>query len=146
MSVCPRTVGKSGSELACSTAYHHYGCRCDACLEWAREEYRKRRERNVENPPCKVRGCKAPTHSGQLCFDHYFQKIRRGATSSPLDECEICATSAKDNGRRLCVDHNHDTGEVRGVLCNRCNRALGLLQDNLDVLVRAVTYLRNKAP
>lgn len=39
------------------------------------------------------------------------------------------------------VDHNHSTGEVRGLLCRPCNSALGLLRDDPEVLARAIEYL-----
>ena len=41
----------------------------------------------------------------------------------------------------LAVDHCHETGEVRGLLCNNCNRAIGMLGDNPAVLASAVEYL-----
>jgi hypothetical protein len=40
-----------------------------------------------------------------------------------------------------CIDHNHKTGQVRGVLCAECNRALGLLQDNPDTIQGLLNYL-----
>ena len=43
--------------------------------------------------------------------------------------------------KRLAVDHNHETGQVRGLLCLRCNRALGLLQDDPVKLERLREYL-----
>lgn len=54
--------------------------------------------------------------------------------------CAICRK--KPDKRVLVVDHNHSTGEVRGLLCNTCNRAIGLLKDDPDLLARAVKYLR----
>ena len=39
------------------------------------------------------------------------------------------------------VDHDHITGKVRGLLCGSCNRALGLIKDNLETLVRLQKYL-----
>jgi hypothetical protein len=41
----------------------------------------------------------------------------------------------------LVVDHCHSTGKVRGLLCHNCNRALGLLKDSEENLLRAITYL-----
>lgn len=60
--------------------------------------------------------------------------------------CAICSqpeTSKDYRGktRDLAVDHCHLTGKVRGLLCDRCNRALGLLQDNSLVIQAAAKYL-----
>ncbi len=41
----------------------------------------------------------------------------------------------------LCVDHDHGTGKVRGLLCHNCNRAIGLLHDDIGLLNKAVQYL-----
>jgi hypothetical protein len=53
-------------------------------------------------------------------------------------KCKICSSEEK-----LFVDHCHDSGKVRGLLCNTCNRSLGLLKDDVDVLLSAVEYLNN---
>ena len=46
------------------------------------------------------------------------------------------------NRNRLCVDHNHRTGENRALLCDRCNRLLGLVDDSHELILRALFYLR----
>ena len=58
--------------------------------------------------------------------------------------CKICQKSQGDLKRALCVDHDHITGKVRGLLCDTCNRSLGLLKDNVNILERAVKYLEGK--
>ena len=57
--------------------------------------------------------------------------------------CAICGT--KDPGsrcRNFHVDHCHETGKVRGLLCHKCNRALGLFDDNIQRLENAANYLK----
>lgn len=55
--------------------------------------------------------------------------------------CAICLSRPRK--RRLAVDHDHETGEVRGLLCTRCNHGiLGKAHDSAQMLLRAVTYLR----
>ena len=53
--------------------------------------------------------------------------------------CDICG---RDNGsRRLNIDHCHETGVVRGMLCNRCNRGIGCFLHDTERLLAAARYL-----
>jgi hypothetical protein len=58
--------------------------------------------------------------------------------------CAICKrppTASDPRKKRLCVDHDHETGKVRQLLCHGCNVGLGCLQDNTAILFRAIEYL-----
>ena len=58
------------------------------------------------------------------------------------NKCAICGTPAKSGERiSLDVDHDHETGAVRGLLCNSCNQGLGYLRDDPARLRAAATYL-----
>jgi hypothetical protein len=58
--------------------------------------------------------------------------------------CYICNKKPSDK-RALDIDHNHETGVVRGLLCSQHNRAIGLFDDSINLLARAIEYLsRNK--
>jgi len=59
--------------------------------------------------------------------------------------CAICR-GADSRGRRLAVDHNHITGVVRALLCDTCNRGIGLLGDSSERLHAAARYLELHAP
>ena len=58
--------------------------------------------------------------------------------------CAICMRHQVDLKTRLAVDHNHITGEVRGLLCMICNTAIGKFSDNVDMLRKAIEYLENE--
>lgn len=53
--------------------------------------------------------------------------------------CEVCG-----NTENLCIDHDHITGKVRGVLCSRCNSALGLLGDSKEVILKLASYIEKQ--
>lgn len=57
--------------------------------------------------------------------------------------CAICDKTPEENGKRLAVDHDHETGEIRGLLCSTCNHALGLMREDPDLLQEAADYLRD---
>lgn len=57
-------------------------------------------------------------------------------------KCWICRR-ATGRTKRLAVDHDHATGKVRGILCGPCNSLLAHVRDEVDVLLRAVEYLRD---
>lgn len=50
--------------------------------------------------------------------------------------CSICKSNTD-----LVLDHNHITSKIRGVLCRKCNAALGLFKDNKNILREAILYL-----
>ena len=58
----------------------------------------------------------------------------------------LCAICSKEcfSGNKLAVDHCHRTGEVRGLLCRKCNQGLGLLGDTLESIKITLEYLENK--
>jgi len=53
--------------------------------------------------------------------------------------CAICGTIPET----LCIDHDHETLELRGLLCKNCNTGIGMLQDSADICSSAVSYLQN---
>ena len=66
----------------------------------------------------------------------YEEYIKRMATS---DCCEICGSKEK-----LSYDHDHKTMKFRGVLCNKCNRSIGLLGDTVEGIEKVLFYLKRK--
>jgi len=57
-------------------------------------------------------------------------------------KCKICFKSEEENGKALAIDHCHKTSKVRGLLCDNCNRGIGHLQDDINILESAIKYLK----
>jgi len=116
-----------------------------------------------KDKPCRKCGNmftpKAPSHlhcsqecADEAIMDAYLNRcygiIYKDYTAmleSQDSKCAICGGEgfcmAKHHKLKLVVDHCHDTGEVRGLLCHNCNRGLGLFKDDEEVLRKAIDYL-----
>lgn len=58
--------------------------------------------------------------------------------------CAVCSTADPSPSPRMCVDHCHKTGIVRGLLCFNCNVSIGRLRDDPKLLAAAIRYLRER--
>lgn len=56
-------------------------------------------------------------------------------------KCAICRIETHTNKNPLCVDHCHSTEKIRGLLCKKCNWAIGLLKDNPEIMLNAASYV-----
>jgi len=114
------------------------------CLECAKEHARLARQKRPSDHylkferPSKLKRLYGLTEEG-------YERLLKGQNSG----CAICGSS--DPGGRLykrCrikhfnVDHDHKNGKVRGLLCQKCNRALGLLDDSPERALKVAQYLR----
>lgn len=57
--------------------------------------------------------------------------------------CAVCGEFIPHRGPHMPIDHDHETGLVRGIVCNKHNRGIGLFNDNPDLLRSAAEYLEN---
>lgn len=55
--------------------------------------------------------------------------------------CKICKQNSHLKSGRLALDHCHKTNKIRGLLCTKCNAAIGMLQDDINLLKAAIEYL-----
>jgi hypothetical protein len=56
-------------------------------------------------------------------------------------KCACCGIRQNELTMRFAVDHDHDTGLIRGLLCGNCNLGIGQLGDNIEGLMKALNYL-----
>ena len=64
--------------------------------------------------------------------------------TNSLGKCPLCSIdyfSTKSRLSQPCIDHDHETHKVRGVICHACNVALGMVRDNKEILEKMITYL-----
>ena len=71
--------------------------------------------------------------------------INRSEYNAILDSengvCIICGKTPEEEGNALAVDHCHNTGDVRGILCRNCNMTLGLVKEDINILKNMIKYL-----
>lgn len=56
------------------------------------------------------------------------------------ERCAICG-AGRSPQRRLCIDHDHETDEIRGLLCFRCNNVLGFGSDSVGFFLSCIAYV-----
>lgn len=109
---------------------------------------------------CAVDGCTNHAYAKNVCHAHYVRNrlskkygITQADYLSMLESqkgvCKICGEpeTSKDGisgkVKAMPIDHCHITGKVRGLLCSRCNRAIGMFADRIDFLQAAISYLQS---
>lgn len=121
-------------------AFHNYkkgpqgkAYRCKECDTAARKAYQDKQCPELKREMAKRRSLRSKYG---LELEEYEAMVE---ASGGL--CEICKEVPYGY---LCVDHCHTTGKVRGLLCGKCNQALGLFQDSTWNLEAAISYLQIK--
>lgn len=112
---------KDGHQTACKVC----------CLKYKREQSKTEKGKQLNRK-----------HNLKSCFGITPQQYNE-MLKQQNGGCAICGEINK-NGRRLSIDHDHETGKIRGLLCNKCNSVLGWAGDSIAALAGAIKYL-NKA-
>lgn len=107
---------------------------CYLCREWLPlDKFGTDRSRwNGKKSVCKA------------CSNHKHTAWTYGLTvedSRRLRSCQVACAICGRHNQKMEVDHDHSTGLVRGLLCSRCNGALGQFCDNIELLQKAISYL-----
>lgn len=116
--------------LECCRQYQrwHYQQNKETYAKKHKEWYQENKEEHKVNTRGKHR--KRRYGVSQERFDQMLQEQQH--------TCAICGTVM---GQEACVDHDHTTGRVRGLLCKTCNAGLGLFHDNWQIISSALNYL-----
>lgn len=113
--------------------------------------YKNNKTYSVE---CKKCSCKRTVEYGRKNKDRRYEasiKFLYGITTEDYNRmlleqngvCKICGrTETHAKKKKFNIDHNHITGKVRGLLCNRCNVGLGKFKDDIEILKKAIGYLQ----
>lgn len=145
--------------MTCSSAYKYKKCKCENCLtykknsreghdkELAKERSRVWRLENLERS--RENSKKYQKEHPEQLLKWQLKKYRltlqdhEKLLKRSNDRCEICGSKTSTKGKsRLSIDHDHDTGKVRGLLCNSCNLGIGHLRHNSNLLLKAIEYLK----
>lgn len=108
---------------------------CSLCGRWLplTEYHKDKRSPNGRASACKeCRRQKARPH-----YEKYGLSAEVYQFLVSQDVCPLCQKPVD----RWVIDHDHDTGQVRGALCANCNTGIGMFSDDIDTLNRAIAYL-----
>ncbi len=122
----------------------------DGLQNWCRECFAQYRKDNREHERARLQAYREANREKFREYDrknHRAKTLKKYGLTEPEYEALVlgqdsrCAICGKVPNDRLVVDHNHETGQVRGLLCRSCNSALGLLGESEDVLLAAYNYV-----
>lgn len=88
--------------------------------------------------------CKSEANFRQDLWKHYRIRIDqyKALYKAQKGKCACCGQSENKFKRQFHVDHNHEDGNIRGLLCTQCNPGLGYFQDSIERLNLAIKYLK----
>lgn len=162
---CKRTVNKDGLQGTCRECsrakdqkryWENPEKRRASALEYYwenREEVLKNKQEDHKNNPEKRRATsrkhylKNPGRYRERNLESAFGLSLEGYGKMVSDQNGVCAicNSPPAPGKILCVDHNHATGKLRGLLCTNCNTALGLLKESPATAESLIRYIKKHA-
>lgn len=106
----------------------------------ARREYRLAHPEKFEKERQRAREHAAKKRAANPAWQRRQSIYQELITMQGGETCLICG-ALPDDGRKLFIDHDHATDEIRGLLCPRCNRLLGNAADSIETLQASIDYL-----
>lgn len=155
-------MSRRGPEHGTRNMYSNYGCRCDPCKLAGSSYHSERRSRGLPDPDdpkhgtmmgyskyaCRCEDCRNASKSYRLqrkygiTLEEYWELLK--SQDFKCASCGDFASDLSDSWPRFPVDHDHDTGEVRGILCPHCNIAFGHLKEDVERVQKLLHYIQRK--
>lgn len=111
-----------------------YHSQCKSCMQEKQKKLKSDPEKKVQYDAANREGYLRRTYG--ITGEQYNQMMEKQNSS-----CAICNKHQKDSKKRLAVDHNHETGEIRGLLCDYCNHRVIGRHRNGDLLRKMADYV-----
>lgn len=160
-SKCGHTKHLSEFPKKCSGESRGHISRCKRCKRQQEKQWASRNKSTIAKYAKRYSSTEAAkskyaaykqSNNGKIAIQHNHLKKCYGLSPEQYAElversnnkCELCGGSlvpGKKGGRSLVVDHDHDTGRVRGLIHSTCNSGLGMFNDDIAMLKKAILYL-----
>jgi|SRR6266404_8066433 len=163
-----KSIGRCCNHPDRPVAVERSECACEECLD----KHKKRMKKAVDSGRCRNhpdRPVSGSTWCVECAQNRSWNNIKRNHGVGKAEymtmynaqdgRCPICdrqkkpvssmagygrVSSNANNKELLVIDHCHASGKIRGLLCSKCNFSLGLMEDNVEWLLRMIAYLRTK--
>jgi len=152
------------------SGYNYHKCRCDICVtairKWSHEwqkDYRLKNDDKIKKyskeyyatnkehlcEKNRIRHAKAVRENLNYRREDHWKSTGKNITVGEFtklmeeqdNKCAICGKDLAWRDKNTHVDHDHNSGLIRGILCNSCNRGIGAFQDSYELLDSAAAYL-----
>ena len=145
---CKRYKGKS-------EFYKHKRCKdglapvCKLCISKYLKDYYIKNKRKIIyreskkyiiNSPDKN---KARKYKRAISLRYRYKKSEEEYEAQYYKQKGRCAICRKKSSRNLFLDHDHETGKIRGLLCIKCNFGIAFLNDNIEIMKNAIRYIKH---
>jgi Recombination endonuclease VII len=159
---CKKKNAPDGLQVWCKKCHYKISKEWLETTEGKKEQYQKRntayyKQRYHKDPVYRASRCKITENWREKVGKEVVSRMNRDArlkreygidqadyevmVLARAGRCDVCGRTPK----KLAVDHDHETGVIRGLLCTRCNAAIGHLGDTIEGLKKALAYLERAA-
>lgn len=116
---------------------------CKSCADTANKQYYYKDGLKTNTRQISIKKTQLKRLYGCTIEDVYEMHKHQNGKCAICDKDLIVVGNSLTKYQVACVDHNHHTGKIRGLLCNTCNRGLGFFKDSTEIVRKAFMYMEN---